>query len=105
MLYVVSMMTLWLWQELSELLDEEKLMAVPVLVFANKQDLVNAAPASDIAEGLSLHSIRDRQWQIQACSAHTGEGVRVMAVMSITSLFVISAFVLWVFIMELLLLQ
>ena len=66
-------------QELSELLDEEKLMAVPVLVFANKQDLVNAAPASDIAEGLNLHSIRDRQWQIQACSAYTGEGVRVMA--------------------------
>jgi len=65
-------------QELSELLDEEKLMAVPVLVFANKQDLVNAAPASDIAEGLNLHSIRDRQWQIQACSAYTGEGVRVM---------------------------
>jgi len=59
------------------LLDEEKLMAVPVLVFANKQDLVNAAPASDIAEGLNLHSIRDRQWQIQACSAYTGEGVRV----------------------------
>ena len=52
-------------------------MAVPVLVFANKQDLVNAAPASDIAEGLNLHSIRDRQWQIQACSAYTGEGVRV----------------------------
>jgi len=52
-------------------------MAVPVLVFANKQDLVNAAPASDIAEGLNLHSIRDRVWQIQACSAHTGEGVRV----------------------------
>ena len=52
-------------------------MAVPVLVFANKQDLVNAAPASDIAEGLNLHSIRDRQWQIQACSAFTGEGVRV----------------------------
>jgi len=52
-------------------------MAVPVLVFANKQDLVNAAPASDIAEGLNLHSIRDRQWQIQACSAYTGEGIRV----------------------------
>ena len=52
-------------------------MAVPVLVFANKQDLVNAATASDIAEGLNLHAIRDRQWQIQACSAYTGEGVRV----------------------------
>ncbi|KAG7275719.1 hypothetical protein CRUP_009822 [Coryphaenoides rupestris] len=32
-------------------------------------DLATAAPASDIAEGLNLHTYRDRQWQIQACSA------------------------------------
>lgn len=62
--------------ELGELLDEEKLTGVPVLVFANKQDLFNSAPASEIAEGLNLHSIRDRQWQIQPCSAITGEGVK-----------------------------
>ena len=64
-------------QELNDLLEEEKLNGVPVLVFANKQDLMSAAPASEIAEGLSLSSIRDRQWQIQACSALTGEGVQV----------------------------
>lgn len=50
---------------------------VPVLIFANKQDLFNAAPASEIAEGLQLHTIRDRTWQIQACSATSGEGVKV----------------------------
>jgi ADP-ribosylation factor-like protein 3 len=64
-------------QELMELLDEEKLTGLPVLIFANKQDLVNAAKASEIAEGLQLLSIRDRAWQIQACSAVTGEGVKV----------------------------
>jgi len=64
-------------QELGELLDEEKLVGTPVLIFANKQDLFNAAPASEIAEGLNLHSIRDRQWQIQPCSAVTAEGVKV----------------------------
>jgi len=64
-------------QELSELLDEEKLSGVPVLIFANKQDLLTAAPASEIAEGLNLHTIRDRIWQIQSCSALTGEGVQV----------------------------
>ncbi len=64
-------------QELAELLDEEKLSGVPVLVFANKQDLLTAAPASEIAEGLNLHTIRDRVWQIQSCSALTGEGVQV----------------------------
>ncbi|XP_050389784.1 ADP-ribosylation factor-like protein 3 isoform X2 [Patella vulgata] len=63
-------------EELTELLEEEKLSGVPVMVFANKQDLVTAAPASDIAEGLNLHQIRDREWHIQACSAQTGEGVK-----------------------------
>lgn len=53
------------------------MVGVPVLIFANKQDLFNAAPAAEIAEGLNLHAIRDRQWQIQPCSAVTGEGVKV----------------------------
>lgn len=62
--------------ELSELLEEDKLMGAPLLVFANKQDLLSAASASEVAEGLGLDSIRDRKWQIQACSALTGEGVK-----------------------------
>ncbi|VDK43166.1 unnamed protein product [Anisakis simplex] len=62
--------------ELLELLEEEKLKSVPLLIYANKQDLVTAAKASEIAEGLQLLSIRDRSWQIQACSAVTGEGIR-----------------------------
>ncbi len=51
-------------------------MGVPVLIFANKQDLMNAARASEIAEGLNLHTIRDRAWHIQPCSAISGEGVK-----------------------------
>lgn len=62
--------------ELAEILGEEKLGGVPVLILANKQDLFNAAPASEIAEGLHLHTIRNRAWQIQPCSATTGEGVK-----------------------------
>ena len=53
---------------------------MPVLIFANKQDLATASPASEIAEGLNLHTYRDRQWQIQACSAVSGEGVQVSTV-------------------------
>lgn len=68
---------MWVCQELAELLEEEKLSGVPVLIFANKQDLLTAAPASEIAEGLNLHTIRDRIWQIQSCSALTGEGIQV----------------------------
>ncbi|KAL0993857.1 hypothetical protein UPYG_G00114790 [Umbra pygmaea] len=63
--------------ELSELIGEENLIGVPVLIFANKQDLATASPASEIAEGLNLHTYRDRAWQIQACSATSGEGVQM----------------------------
>ncbi|KAL8562991.1 ADP-ribosylation factor protein 3 [Nucella lapillus] len=62
--------------ELHELLEEDKLAGVPVLIFANKQDLFSSAKAADISEGLNLGSIRDREWQIQACSALSGEGVK-----------------------------
>lgn len=76
----------WVSQELAELLEEEKLSGVPVLIFANKQDLLTAAPASEIAEGLNLHTIRDRIWQIQSCSALTGEGIQVCVIRAQPSL-------------------
>ena len=61
--------------ELNDLLSQDKLSGVPVLIFANKQDLINSMPADEIADKLSLTNIRDRQWQIQACSAKSGEGL------------------------------
>lgn len=64
-------------QELSELLLEEKLKGVPLLVYANKQDLGQAVTAAEIAEGLGLHNIKDRDWQIQSCIAIDGKGVKV----------------------------
>ena len=73
-------------QELAELLDEEKLAAVPLLIFANKQDLMTASPASELAECLHLHTIRDRMWQVQACSAVTAEGVQVNAALALITL-------------------
>ncbi|XP_012143898.1 ADP-ribosylation factor-like protein 3 isoform X2 [Megachile rotundata] len=63
-------------QELSELLLEEKLRGVPLLVYANKQDLGQAVTAAEIAEGLGLHNIKDRDWQIQSCIATEGKGVK-----------------------------
>ena len=62
--------------ELTRLIaEEDKLAGVPLLVFANKQDLLSSLPASDISVGLNLTAIKDRAWQIQACSAKTGEGL------------------------------
>ncbi|XP_076436838.1 ADP-ribosylation factor-like protein 3 [Babylonia areolata] len=63
-------------EELKELLEEEKLAGVPVLVFANKQDLVSASEAHEVSQNLGLSTLRDRQWQIQPCSALKGEGVK-----------------------------
>mmetsp|Transcript_30996 Transcript_30996/g.45339 ORF Transcript_30996/g.45339 Transcript_30996/m.45339 type:complete len:81 (+) Transcript_30996:188-430(+) len=62
--------------ELEQLLSEEKLEGVPLLVFANKQDLMNALSSEEISEGLNLVSIRDRPWSIQPCSAKNGEGLQ-----------------------------
>lgn len=61
-------------------------MGAPLLVFANKQDLLSAAPADEVAKGLGLDAIRDRKWQIQACSALTNEGVKVCMIQLYTIL-------------------
>ena len=50
---------------------------IPVLVFANKQDLATAKNPAEVAGILQLTECRDRKWQIQGCSAKTGEGLEV----------------------------
>ena len=49
---------------LKELLSEEKLAKLPLLVFANKQDLDLALEAGEVLESLQLAEIQDRAWQI-----------------------------------------
>merc|ERR1712137_1045485 len=61
--------------ELDTLLMEDQLAGVPLLVLANKQDLVHAAQADEISESLALSNIRDRPWQIQPCSALKDDGL------------------------------
>ena len=61
-------------EELNELLAEEGLQKVPLLVYANKQDLTFALEAEEILSKLNLAEIQDRTWNIQACSALTKEG-------------------------------
>lgn len=47
------------------------------MVFANKQDLAGALTSAEIAEALELGSeaFTTRHWQLQPCSAVTGEGL------------------------------
>ena len=63
-------------EELQSLLSEDSLKNVPLLVFANKQDLQFALDAEEIMSTLTLMEIKDRTWTIQACSAVTKEGMQ-----------------------------
>ena len=48
------------------MLNEDELRDALLLVFANKQDLPNAMNAAEITDKLGLHSLRQRQWCVQA---------------------------------------
>eukprot|EP01039_Chlorochromonas_danica_P002313 gene2313-2534_t len=62
--------------ELQYLLEEAALHGIPMIIFANKQDLLNALAPSEITQGLNLYSIRDRPWQIVGCSAKDNTGIK-----------------------------
>jgi len=62
--------------ELRQLLEEEKLSHVPLLIMANKMDLMSALTPSELTAELGLDDIRDRTWQMLPCSAKTGEGLQ-----------------------------
>lgn len=63
-------------EELQALLDEELLAGIPLLIFANKQDLLNAMTAGELMKDLDLTNDKSRWTHVQACSAKTGEGLQ-----------------------------
>lgn len=48
---------------------------VPLLIFANKQDLHNAASLEELRDKLDLRSIRERHWHLQPSVATRKEGL------------------------------
>jgi len=62
-------------EELMRMLAEDELRDAVLLVFANKQDLPNAMNAAEITDKLGLHSLRQRNWYIQATCATSGDGL------------------------------
>ncbi|EEC09976.1 ADP ribosylation factor 79F, putative [Ixodes scapularis] len=56
-------------------LNEDELRDAVLLVFANKQDLPNAMPASELTDKLGLNNLRNRSWYIQATCATQGTGL------------------------------
>jgi len=61
--------------EITKVLSEDECKDWPLLVFANKQDLPNAMKVHEVTDKLKLHTLRNRQWYIQACCATTGDGL------------------------------
>uniref|UniRef100_A0A8D2D6X0 ADP-ribosylation factor 2 n=1 Tax=Sciurus vulgaris TaxID=55149 RepID=A0A8D2D6X0_SCIVU len=57
------------------MLAEDELRDAVLLVFVNKQDLPNAMNAAEITDKLGLHSLRQRNWYIQATCATSGDGL------------------------------
>ncbi|KAI7863780.1 ADP-ribosylation factor [Spinellus fusiger] len=62
-------------EELWRILNEEKIHDALLLVFSNKKDLPNAMDTKEITEKLSLQSLPNKKWHIQATCATNGEGL------------------------------
>ena len=60
---------------LDNLINSEELKGVPLMIYANKQDLPNALTIAQLTEKLGLHSMRDREWFIQSAVAKNGTGL------------------------------
>jgi len=61
--------------ELQKVLREDELRDATLLVLCNKQDLPNAMTVAEVTDKLGLHSLRSRQWYIQAACATSGDGL------------------------------
>lgn len=56
-------------------LSEEELKNMPLLIWANKQDLASAMSKTEIIDALALQTIGDRQWHVELCEACSGGGL------------------------------
>lgn len=62
--------------ELRSILDDESMCGVPIIVFANKQDLEEAFPADEVTRRLRLSSLGSEfRWHVQSSSAVLNEGL------------------------------
>ena len=62
-------------EELFSVIDDDEVLNVPVLIFANKQDIEGSASTSLVAEKLCLSKIKDRPCAVQGSCAISGDGI------------------------------
>jgi len=63
-------------QELASVLTHKDLQSVPLLVVANKQDLLSALEPAELFQSLKLASYGNRTVKVVGCSAKTGAGLQ-----------------------------
>lgn len=62
-------------EELYKILDDDDLRGLPLLVFANKQDLPGALRVDEVANRLGLPKVTNRKWFVQGTNAITKHGL------------------------------
>ena len=62
-------------KELNQILECPNLAGVPLVVFANKQDLPNAASPPEVEACLGLRERSERAWHVQGTSGVSGDGI------------------------------
>lgn len=64
-------------QELFKIAIDRGLSTVPILIFANKQDMPNAMKREEIEQALELKRgpLSKREWVLQPSTATTGDGI------------------------------
>ena len=88
-IYIYLLTTIYLIIIIIIIIMQEKLSHVPLLIMANKMDLMSALTPSELTAELGLDDIRDRTWQMLPCSAKTGEGLQVIVLLMYSMLYCI----------------
>ncbi|GKT36450.1 Small GTPase superfamily, ARF/SAR type like protein [Aduncisulcus paluster] len=58
-----------------DMITSDKAAGVPVLVYANKQDVPHAISPEGVTRNLGLLKVHDRPWHVQGACARSGEGL------------------------------
>ncbi|NXG13833.1 ARL11 protein, partial [Grallaria varia] len=67
---------------LEETLSHPSMTGIPVLLLANKQEVLGALAPSELGEMLRWGQLAGHRWVLRGCSAHTGQGLQeVLAVL------------------------
>lgn len=62
-------------KEFKYLLNCDELKSIPVLIYANKQDLPNSQNVHEIANNIELSTVETNPYYIQPCNALEGDGI------------------------------